>query len=151
MASSISAGLALKLSPQRLSGKSFQFSSQLQFRNPSLVSYPLPTTGTVHVRPTRVAREVSPTSISDSANDVVVSSKSPRLEKDPQGLWKRYVDWLYQHKELGLYLDVSRVGFTDEFFREMEPRLQKAFKDMEDLEKGPSRTRMKAEWSDTIG
>ncbi|KAL0322864.1 UNVERIFIED_CONTAM: Glucose-6-phosphate isomerase 1, chloroplastic [Sesamum angustifolium] len=136
MASSISAGLALKLSPQRLSGKSFQFSSQLQFRNPSLVSYPLPTTGTVHVRPTRVAREVSPTSISDSANDVVVSSKSPRLEKDPQGLWKRYVDWLYQHKELGLYLDVSRVGFTDEFFREMEPRLQKAFKDMEDLEKG---------------
>ncbi|KAK4434239.1 Glucose-6-phosphate isomerase 1, chloroplastic [Sesamum alatum] len=136
MASSISAGLALKLSPQRLTDKSFQFSSHLQFRNPSLVSYPLPTTGTVHLRPPRVAREVSPVSISDSANDVVVSSKSPRLEKDPQALWKRYVDWLYQHKELGLYLDVSRVGFTDEFFREMEPRLQKAFKDMVDLEKG---------------
>ncbi|KAL2242208.1 glucose-6-phosphate isomerase 1, chloroplastic [Sesamum indicum] len=136
MASSISAGLALKLSPQRLGDKSFQFSSKLQFRDPSLVAYPLPTTGTVHVRPTRVAREVSPTTISDSTNDVLVSSKSPRLEKDPKALWKRYVDWLYQHKELGLYLDVSRVGFTDEFFREMEPRLQKAFKDMEDLEKG---------------
>lgn len=46
------------------------------------------------------------------------------------------MDWLYQHKELGLYLDVSRIGFTDEFVAEMEPRLQKAFKDMEELEKG---------------
>lgn len=58
------------------------------------------------------------------------------LEKNPNALWKRYVDWLYQHKELGLYLDISRVGFNDEFLEEMEPRLQKAFKDMEDLEKG---------------
>lgn len=31
--------------------------------------------------------------------------------------------WLYQHKELRLYLDVSRVWFTDEFAREIEPRL----------------------------
>lgn len=58
------------------------------------------------------------------------------LEKEPRALWRRYVEWLYQHKELGLYLDVSRVGFTDEFVREMEPRLQKAFGDMEELEKG---------------
>lgn len=58
------------------------------------------------------------------------------LEKKPNALWKRYVEWLYQHKELGLYLDISRVGFNDEFLEEMEPRLQKAFKDMEDLEKG---------------
>lgn len=33
-------------------------------------------------------------------------------------------------------MDVSRVGFTDEFFCEMEPRLHKAFEDMEELEKG---------------
>lgn len=46
------------------------------------------------------------------------------------------MDWLYQHKELGLYLDVSRIGFNDDFVRDMEPRLQKAFKDMEELEKG---------------
>lgn len=58
------------------------------------------------------------------------------IEKDPINLWHRYVDWLYQHKELGLYLDVSRIGFTDEFFERMEPRLQKAFRAMQDLEKG---------------
>lgn len=81
---------------------------------------------TVHA----VAREVS--------NDVVHKLKKENvgLEKNPNALWKRYVDWLYQHKELGLYLDVSRVGFSDEFIEEMEPRLQKAFKDMEELEKG---------------
>lgn len=90
-----------------------------------------------------VAREVQ-TSVSNSTNDVVptksvtsLSSKSSiSLQKDSRELWNRYVDWLYQHKELGLYLDVSRVGFTDEFFQEMEPRLQKAFKAMEELEKG---------------
>ncbi|KAM1029858.1 hypothetical protein ACFX13_040935 [Malus domestica] len=35
--------------------------------------------------------------------------------------------------ELGLFLDVSRVGFTDEFISKMEPRFQAAFKDMEEL------------------
>lgn len=63
-------------------------------------------------------------------------SSAAALEKDPRELWKRYVDWLYQNKELGLYLDVSRVGFTEEFLTEMEPRIQKAFVDMEELEKG---------------
>lgn len=58
------------------------------------------------------------------------------MEKDPQALWARYVDWLYQHKELGLYLDVSRMGFTEEFVEEMEPKIQKAFKAMEELENG---------------
>lgn len=64
------------------------------------------------------------------------SPPRPALEKDPAQLWRRYVDWLYQNKELGLFLDVSRIGFTDEFVRAMEPRLQKAFADMEELEKG---------------
>lgn len=76
-----------------------------------------------------VAREV-PTNIS------AVQSTTHRLEKDPRALWRRYVDWLYQHKEIGLYLDVSRVGFTDEFIEEMEPRLQDALIAMEKLEKG---------------
>ncbi|KAK6116094.1 hypothetical protein DH2020_008363 [Rehmannia glutinosa] len=136
MASSISAGLSLKLSPQRLTNKSIQPPFQSPFHNPSLVSYPFPTTGATQFRGQRVAREVQQTSLSDSANDVVLAPKSAGLEKDPRELWKRYVDWLYQHKELGLYLDVSRVGFTDEFLQEMEPRLQKAFKDMVELEKG---------------
>ncbi|GFP89567.1 glucose-6-phosphate isomerase 1 chloroplastic [Phtheirospermum japonicum] len=127
MASSISSGLSLKLlTPHRLT-----------HQNSFLVSYPSPTAGAAaYFRPHRVAREVPPTTLSSSPNDAVLAPKSACLEKDPRELWKRYVDWLYQHKELGLYLDVSRVGFTDQFFQEMEPRLQKAFKDMVELEKG---------------
>ncbi|XP_062193407.1 glucose-6-phosphate isomerase 1, chloroplastic isoform X1 [Phragmites australis] len=58
------------------------------------------------------------------------------VEKDPIKLWERYVEWLYQHKELGLFVDVSRMGFTEEFLQRMEPRMQRAFAAMRELEKG---------------
>lgn len=70
------------------------------------------------------------------ARDISHADAKKELLKDPDALWKRYLDWLYQQKELGLYLDVSRVGFTDEFVVDMEHRFQAAFKAMEDLEKG---------------
>lgn len=71
-----------------------------------------------------------------SRSDISLADAKKELIRDPDALWKRYLDWLYQHKELGLYLDVSRVGFTDEFVVDMEHRFQAAFKAMEDLEKG---------------
>ncbi|XP_040366917.1 glucose-6-phosphate isomerase 1, chloroplastic isoform X6 [Rosa chinensis] len=84
-----------------------------------------------------VAREIKAELAKVDGDGAVIKEKKKKvLEKDPRALWRRYVDWLYQHKELGLYLDVSRVGFTDEFVAEMEPRLQAAFKAMDDLEKG---------------
>ncbi|KAL6504267.1 glucose-6-phosphate isomerase [Orobanche gracilis] len=130
MASSISAGLSPKLlTPQR-------HTHHYSIRSTSLDSHPFLSTGAGRLRHQRLAREIQPTTFSNSTSDVDLSPKSAMLAKDPRQLWKRYVDWLYQHKELGLYLDVSRIGFTDEFFKEMEPRLQKAFKDMEELEKG---------------
>jgi glucose-6-phosphate isomerase len=68
------------------------------------------------------------------------------VEKDPIKLWDRYLEWLYQHKELGLFVDVSRMGFTEEFLQQMEPRMQRAFAAMRDLEKGaianPDESRM---------
>lgn len=85
--------------------------------------------GTAH----SVAKEIS---VELSAADGGVKKGKKGLEKDPRALWSRYVDWLYQHKELGLFLDVSRIGFSDEFIAEMEPRFQEAFKAMEALEKG---------------
>lgn len=87
-----------------------------------------------HVTTLSVARE-APAEIS-KVNDGALSKGKAHLERDPRALWLRYVEWLYQHKELGLYLDVSRVGFSDEFVKEMEPRFQSAFKAMVDLEKG---------------
>lgn len=55
---------------------------------------------------------------------------------DAIALWQRYQDWLYYHAGLGLYLDVSRMRFDDEFVKAMEPKFQKAFQDMAALEGG---------------
>ncbi|XP_043710778.1 glucose-6-phosphate isomerase 1, chloroplastic-like isoform X2 [Telopea speciosissima] len=82
--------------------------------------------------PQSVAREV-PASLSKSDG---FPKQSKGLEKGAIALWNRYVEWLYQHKELGFVIDVSRIAFTEEFFEQMEPKLQAAFKAMRELEKG---------------
>jgi glucose-6-phosphate isomerase len=53
-----------------------------------------------------------------------------------QQLWERFRNRLYENAEIGLWLDTSRIDFADDFFNEMEPRMQKAYADMEQLEKG---------------
>jgi glucose-6-phosphate isomerase len=51
-------------------------------------------------------------------------------------LWERYCRHLYHNSSLALSLDISRMNFGDGFFAEMEPRLQRAFAAMDELEKG---------------
>ncbi|MBE9224713.1 glucose-6-phosphate isomerase [Phormidium sp. LEGE 05292] len=55
---------------------------------------------------------------------------------DAAALWQRYQDWLYYHEGLGFYLDISRVGFDDKFLQTLQPKLDKAFKDLAALENG---------------
>ncbi|KAB8333360.1 glucose-6-phosphate isomerase [Scytonema tolypothrichoides VB-61278] len=55
---------------------------------------------------------------------------------DATALWQRYQKWLYFHEELGLYLDVSRMRFDDAFVEKLQPKFEKAFADMAELEKG---------------
>lgn len=55
---------------------------------------------------------------------------------DAAALWQRYQDWLYYHEGLEFYLDVSRMRFDDAFVEVMQPQFEKAFQDMEALEKG---------------
>jgi glucose-6-phosphate isomerase len=55
---------------------------------------------------------------------------------DTAALWQRYQDWLYYHKGLGFYVDVSRMRFDDAFVETMQPKFEKAFQDMAALEKG---------------
>ncbi len=55
---------------------------------------------------------------------------------DAKALWQRYQDWLYYHEGLGLYLDISRMRFDDAFVESLQPKFDKAFADMAQLEKG---------------
>ena len=55
---------------------------------------------------------------------------------DNQQLWQRYQNWLYYHEGLGLYLDVSRMGFDAGFVATMEPSFAHAFESVAKLEQG---------------
>lgn len=51
-------------------------------------------------------------------------------------LWNRYQQYLWQSEALGTSVDISRMNFGDNFLSQMEPRLQKAFASMDELEAG---------------
>lgn len=51
-------------------------------------------------------------------------------------LYQRFRDLLLDDRGLGLSLDVSRIHFADGFFEAMEPRIQRAFEAMAELEAG---------------
>lgn len=51
-------------------------------------------------------------------------------------LWQRYQQHLFACDDLGLAVDISRMNFDDGFLAKMEPRLQQAYRAMQELEKG---------------
>jgi glucose-6-phosphate isomerase len=51
-------------------------------------------------------------------------------------LWQRYRDNLCVAESIGLSLDISRMTFDASFFSRMAPLMQKAYAEMEKLEKG---------------
>ncbi len=51
-------------------------------------------------------------------------------------LWQRYQQYLFLDEALEMSLDISRMNFGDGFFASLEPRLQKAYEAMAQLEKG---------------
>jgi len=53
-----------------------------------------------------------------------------------QQLWERYKNRLYHHAELDLSVDTSRMNFPESYLDDMEPRLQKAYEEMAELEGG---------------
>ncbi|MFW6358018.1 MAG: glucose-6-phosphate isomerase [Chroococcales cyanobacterium] len=55
---------------------------------------------------------------------------------DRDSLWQRYQDWLYYDDELEFFLDVSRMRFDNAFVKQMQPKFDKAFQEMAELEKG---------------
>jgi len=55
---------------------------------------------------------------------------------DSTFLWNRYQQLLCHCPEIGLWLDISRMRFDDDFLQQMESELQRAFKEMGELEAG---------------
>ncbi|MBF0539759.1 MAG: glucose-6-phosphate isomerase [Nitrospirae bacterium] len=55
---------------------------------------------------------------------------------NPIELWQRYKTYLFDNRQLGLTLDISRMNFKDGFFDQMRPLIQKAFSAMDTLEAG---------------
>ena len=60
--------------------------------------------------------------------------------------WKRFQKYYTEFPALGLTVDLSRMNVDDAFFAAMEPRMQRAFAQMAELERGvianPDETRM---------
>ena len=50
--------------------------------------------------------------------------------------WERFQKYYTEFPELGLAIDLSRMNVDDAFFTAMEPKIQKAFADMDALEAG---------------
>ena len=51
-------------------------------------------------------------------------------------LWQRYQQFLWNDDKLGMSVDISRMDFSGDFLAKMEPRVQKAFVFMDELERG---------------
>ena len=50
--------------------------------------------------------------------------------------WKNFKEHYFSNRDLGFYLDTSRVGLTLDFKREIASKLEKAFSSMAELERG---------------
>ena len=53
-----------------------------------------------------------------------------------QELWQKYKEQLCHCPEIGLWVDISRMGVDGTFFSRMEPEIQRAFDTMAELEAG---------------
>jgi len=51
-------------------------------------------------------------------------------------LWQRFQQFYLYYDDLGFSLDISRMRFPDGFLEKMEPKVEKAFAAMGDLEAG---------------
>src|SRR4051812_252851 len=51
-------------------------------------------------------------------------------------LWPRFQEYFLAYDDLSFSIDISRMRFGDDFFATMQPKVQKAFADMRELEGG---------------
>jgi glucose-6-phosphate isomerase len=51
-------------------------------------------------------------------------------------LWQRFQRYFLEYHELGFSLDISRMRFPEDLFEKMQPRIEHAFVEMQELEAG---------------
>jgi glucose-6-phosphate isomerase len=51
-------------------------------------------------------------------------------------LWQRFQRYFLRYDNLDFSIDISRMNFPDDFFAKMQPRIEKAFRAMRELEAG---------------
>jgi glucose-6-phosphate isomerase len=51
-------------------------------------------------------------------------------------LWQRFQQYFLRYDDLGFSIDISRMKFPDDFLEKMQPRIEKAFTAMRELESG---------------
>src|SRR5205809_4655906 len=51
-------------------------------------------------------------------------------------LWQRFQRYLLCYRDLDFSLDISRMKFSEDFFEKMQPKMEKAFTAMRELEAG---------------
>ena len=51
-------------------------------------------------------------------------------------LWQRFQQYFLCYRDLDFSLDISRMNFPDDFFEKMQPKIEKAFAAMRELERG---------------
>src|SRR5256714_11427925 len=51
-------------------------------------------------------------------------------------LWPRFQKYFLSYDDLGFSIDISRMRFADDFVETMQPRIEKAFAAMRELESG---------------
>jgi len=57
-------------------------------------------------------------------------------ELPSSSLWQRFQRYFLRYDDLHFSVDISRMNFADDFFTKMQPRIDKAFKAMRELEAG---------------
>lgn len=50
--------------------------------------------------------------------------------------WEKFKSCLFYDNDLSLQLDISKVRFSEDFFTQMEPLMQKVYTHIDELEKG---------------
>ena len=58
------------------------------------------------------------------------------MNEQSRAQWERFKRYYRHYPTLGLSLDVSRMDFEEVFLEQMEPAMQRAFAEMDELERG---------------